>query len=64
MRYSSLAAVIVLSCTTLPFAVHAAGNLNMICSADVVVCEHMTRIFSQSHSDIKVNMVRLSAGEA
>ena len=54
----------VLSCTALPFAATAAGNLNMVCSADVVVCEHMTRIFSRAHPDIKVSMVRLSAGEA
>lgn len=64
MRYSSLAAVLVLSSSTLSFSAYASGNLNMICSADVVVCEQMTRIFSQSHPDIKVSMVRLSAGEA
>lgn len=64
MRYSSLAAVLVLSSSTLSFSAYAAGNLNMICSADVVVCEQMTRIFNQSHPDVKVSMVRLSAGEA
>lgn len=64
MRYTLLVPAITLCCSTLPFTAHAAGNLNMICSADVVVCEHMTRLFSQSHADIKVSMVRLSAGEA
>lgn len=44
--------------------VHAAGKLNMICSADVVVCEQMTNLFEQQHPNIKVSMVRLSAGEA
>ena len=43
---------------------HAAGKLNMICSADVVVCEQMTNLFEKQHPDIKVSMVRLSAGEA
>ncbi|WP_312239555.1 ABC transporter substrate-binding protein [Pantoea sp.] len=64
MRYTLLIPAITLCCSTLPLAARAAGNLNMICSADVVVCEHMTRLFSQSHPDIKVSMVRLSAGEA
>lgn len=63
MRATSIAVALSLSCTALPFAASAAGNLNMVCSADVVVCEHMTRIFSQSHPDIKVSMVRLSAGK-
>lgn len=64
MRYTPLYVALSVCCTALPFTAAAAGNLNMICSADVVVCEHMTRIFSQSHPDIQVNMVRLSAGEA
>ncbi|WP_312054630.1 ABC transporter substrate-binding protein [Pantoea brenneri] len=64
MRYSSLFAAVIVSCPALPFAAAAAGNLNMICSADVVVCEQMTRQFSQSHPDINLSMVRLSAGEA
>ena len=64
MRYTSLLAALTLTCGTLPFAASAAGSLNMICSADVVVCELMTRIYSQSHPDIKVSMVRLSSGEA
>lgn len=64
MRLTRLAVTLSLCCSVLPAAVQAAGNLNMICSADVVVCEHMTRIFSQAHPDINVSMVRLSAGEA
>ncbi|EYR81986.1 MULTISPECIES: ABC transporter substrate-binding protein [unclassified Shinella] len=41
----------------------AAGDLNLICSADVVICEQMKGDFEKAHSDIKVNMVRLSSGE-
>ncbi|MTD26298.1 ABC transporter substrate-binding protein [Erwinia sorbitola] len=48
--------------TALP--AQAADKLNMICSADVVVCEQMTNLFEKQHPDIKVSMVRLSAGEA
>ncbi|MGV8939265.1 MAG: ABC transporter substrate-binding protein [Allorhizobium sp.] len=40
----------------------AAGDLNLICSADVVICELMQEMFQKEH-DIKVNMVRLSSGE-
>jgi len=64
MRVTSIAIALSLCCTALPFAASAAGNLNIVCSADVVVCEQMTRIFSQANPDINVNMVRLSAGEA
>lgn len=64
MRYSSLLAAVIVSCPVVPFAATAAGSLNMICSADVVVCEQMTTLFSQSHPDIRLSMVRLSAGEA
>ncbi|MFC7775474.1 ABC transporter substrate-binding protein [Pantoea sp. GCM10028869] len=64
MRVTSMAIALSLCCTAIPFAASAAGNLNMVCSADVVVCEHMTNIFSKAHPDIKVSMVRLSAGEA
>ena len=42
---------------------YAAGDLNLICSADVVICEQMKGDFEKAHSDIKVNMVRLSSGE-
>ncbi len=64
MRATAIAVALTLSGTALPFAASAAGTLNMVCSADVVVCEQMTRLFSQSHPDINVSMVRLSAGEA
>lgn len=42
----------------------AAGELNLICSADVVICEKLVTEFEASHDDIDVNMVRLSSGEA
>ncbi len=42
---------------------YAAGELNVICSADVVICEQMKGDFEKAHSDITVNMVRLSSGE-
>ncbi|MEN9063315.1 extracellular solute-binding protein [Ponticoccus litoralis] len=42
----------------------AAEELNLICSADVVICEKLVTEFEASHSDIDVNMVRLSSGEA
>ena len=41
----------------------AAGDLNVICSADVVICEQLQGDFEAAH-DIKVNMVRLSSGES
>ncbi|UES42740.1 ABC transporter substrate-binding protein [Roseibium aggregatum] len=41
----------------------AAGDLNVICSADVVICEQLQGDFEAKH-DIKVNMVRLSSGES
>ncbi|ODS57883.1 MAG: iron ABC transporter substrate-binding protein [Agrobacterium sp. SCN 61-19] len=41
----------------------AAGDLNLICAADVVICEQMKGDFEKDH-DIKVNMVRMSSGEA
>lgn len=40
----------------------AAGSLNLICSADVVICELMKDRFEKD-TDIQVNMVRLSSGE-
>ncbi|WP_018634010.1 ABC transporter substrate-binding protein [Neomegalonema perideroedes] len=40
----------------------AAGNLNLICSADVVVCELLENAFEQE-TGVSVNMVRLSSGE-
>ncbi len=44
------------------FSAHAADDLNMICSADPEVCDVMKNLFEKQTS-IKVNMVRLSAGE-
>ncbi len=41
----------------------AAAELNLICSADVVICERLVADFETSH-EIDVNMVRLSSGEA
>ncbi|MBS1302956.1 ABC transporter substrate-binding protein [Loktanella sp. SALINAS62] len=41
----------------------AAQDLNLICSADVVICERLVSEFEADH-DIDVNMVRLSSGEA
>ncbi|WP_422377873.1 ABC transporter substrate-binding protein [Roseibium sp.] len=52
--------------TVAPFAAssaQAAGDLNVICSADVVICEQLQGDFEAKH-DIKVNMVRLSSGES
>ena len=40
-----------------------AGELNLICAADVVVCETLVGAFEKDHADIHVNMVRLSSGE-
>lgn len=61
-RLTLIAAVVAGSAFAAPAL--AAGKLNMICSADVVVCEQMTNLFEKQHPDIKVSMVRLSAGEA
>ncbi|PKA45385.1 ABC transporter substrate-binding protein (plasmid) [Rhizobium sullae] len=56
------AAALVASVTFGAYSVHAAGDLNLICSADVVICEMMKDRF-EKETDIKVNMVRLSSGE-
>ncbi|GGL49997.1 ABC transporter substrate-binding protein [Wenxinia marina] len=47
---------------TLAAGAAGAQELNLICSADVVVCERLVTEFEASH-DIAVNMVRLSSGE-
>src|SRR5690606_34362468 len=44
------------------YSAQAEGNLNLICSADVVICEQMQGDF-QKKTGISVNMVRLSSGE-
>ncbi|MBD8163354.1 ABC transporter substrate-binding protein [Erwinia persicina] len=60
----TLMAVIAAGSALTALPAQAAEKLNMICSADVVVCEQMTNLFEKQHPDIKVSMVRLSAGEA
>ncbi|MEN5015901.1 ABC transporter substrate-binding protein [Erwinia sp. Eh17-17] len=60
----TLMAVIAAGSALSALPAQAAEKLNMICSADVVVCEQMTNLFEKQHPDIKVSMVRLSAGEA
>ncbi|CAI0702054.1 ABC transporter substrate-binding protein [Serratia proteamaculans] len=64
MHRVTLMAVLAAGSALSALPAHAAGKLNMICSADVVVCEQMTNLFEKQHPDIKVSMVRLSAGEA
>ena len=56
------AAALAAGATFFAFSAQADGNLNLICSADVVICEQMKNSFEKEH-DIKVNMVRLSSGE-
>ncbi|MFS8049239.1 iron ABC transporter substrate-binding protein, partial [Rhizobium sp. BR 314] len=63
MRLVSLAAAaLAAGISSITWSAHAAGDLNVICSADPEVCDLMKARFEQQ-SDIKVNMVRLSAGE-
>jgi iron(III) transport system substrate-binding protein len=57
------AAAVAAGITLTAFGAQAAGDLNLICSADVVICEQMKGDFEKANSDIKVNMVRLSSGE-
>ncbi|XAZ26132.1 ABC transporter substrate-binding protein (plasmid) [Sinorhizobium sp. B11] len=57
-----IAAALVASVSLVAHSAHAAGDLNLICSADVVICEMMKDSF-EKQTDIKVNMVRLSSGE-
>lgn len=64
MHRVTLMAVIAAGSALSALPAHAAGKLNMICSADVVVCEQMTTLFEKQHPDVNVSMVRLSAGEA
>jgi iron(III) transport system substrate-binding protein len=62
MRLTTLSALFFTGTALAVGPASAAGDLNLICSADVVVCEQMKGDFEKSH-DIKVNMVRLSSGE-
>ena len=64
MGYVRLTAVaLAASVTGIGYSAHAAENLNLICSADVVICEMLTSRF-EKETGIDVNMVRLSSGEA
>ena len=56
-------AALLCSAAILPVAAAQAGELNLICSADVVICEKLVEAFGAGHADIRVNMVRLSSGE-
>ena len=57
-----LAAGVAASASIFAFNAQAEGNLNLICSADVVICELLQGAF-QTETGISVNMVRLSSGE-
>ncbi len=63
MRLTIMSSLLLAGTTLLGVPAHAAGDLNLICAADVVICEQMKGDFEKSH-DIKVNMVRMSSGEA
>ncbi|QRZ12275.1 ABC transporter substrate-binding protein [Paracoccus methylovorus] len=56
-------AALAVSTAMLPAFAAGAAELNLICAADVVVCEKLVSAFEAEHSDISVNMVRLSSGE-
>ncbi|KKX33157.1 ABC transporter substrate-binding protein [Rhizobium sp. LC145] len=63
MRLAMLAgAALAAGLTSNAAATRAAEELNLICSADVVICELMQGMF-QKETGIQVNMVRLSSGE-
>lgn len=57
-----IAAGIAASVSLIAFSANAEGSLNLICSADVVICEQMQADF-QKETGTSVNMVRLSSGE-
>lgn len=56
------AATLAAGLTFFAFSAHADGSLNLICSADVVICEQMEGAF-EKETGVSVNMVRLSSGE-
>lgn len=58
LKYALLGSLVILPGAAI------ADELNLICSADVVICEKLVTEFEGSHPDIDVNMVRLSSGEA
>ncbi|MGE8102801.1 ABC transporter substrate-binding protein [Allorhizobium sp. NPDC080224] len=63
MRLTVLSTLFLATTSLSAGAALAAGDLNVICAADVVICEQMKSDFEKDH-DIKVNMVRMSSGEA
>jgi iron(III) transport system substrate-binding protein len=63
MRLTLLSTLLFAGTALSAIPAHAAGELNLICAADVVICEQMKGDFEKAH-DIKVNMVRMSSGEA
>ena len=63
MRLTVLSTLFLATTSLSAGAALAAGDLNLICAADVVICEQMQGDFQKAH-DIKVNMVRMSSGEA
>lgn len=63
MRLTILSTLLFASTSLSAVSALAAGELNLICAADVVICEQMQGDFEKAH-DIKVNMVRMSSGEA
>jgi iron(III) transport system substrate-binding protein len=56
------AAALAAAATCIAYSARAEGSLNLICSADVVICEQMEGAF-EKETGISVNMVRLSSGE-
>ncbi len=62
MRSVILVTALAAGVSSFAFSAEAAGNLNLICSADVVICEQMKNMFEKD-TGTKVNMVRLSSGE-
>ncbi len=62
MRSALMAAAFAAGVSSFAVSAQASGNLNLICSADVVICELMKNTFEKD-TGIKVNMVRLSSGE-
>ena len=58
----AIAAAFAVGFQFVPTEARAAGSLNLICSADVVICELMKGMF-EKEKGISVNMVRLSSGE-
>jgi iron(III) transport system substrate-binding protein len=61
-RVKVVAACLAAGASIFAFSARAEGDLNLICSADVVICELLQETF-QKETGISVNMVRLSSGE-